>query len=159
MSAVDLLKQATRRVCEERGDPWPDDADAEFDDPSVARFADVIAELVLAEHTAELEREAALMRARMERLEAALDEWASKTDWAQKSAQVHELGLHRADVLRTRIERLQGERDGIVQAIIQRLESACGQSGMPPNLIRREFMPERPCVVHVQPDDTEGGAL
>lgn len=46
MSAVELLKQATRRACEEGGESWSDDAEAEFDDPNVARFADVFAALV-----------------------------------------------------------------------------------------------------------------
>lgn len=62
-------------------------------------------------------------------------------------------------LMRARMERLQAERDGIVLAIIDRLERACGVTGMPPLLVRREFLPERPCVVHIQPDDTEGGAL
>lgn len=34
----------------------------------------------------------------------ALDEWTEKTEWVQETAQVHELGRHRADVLRSRIE-------------------------------------------------------
>ena len=52
MNAVELLKQATRRVCEEGGEIWPDDADAEFDDLDVSRFADVFAELVAADANA-----------------------------------------------------------------------------------------------------------
>ena len=159
MSAIELLMRATRRVCEEAGEPWPDDADAEFNDPDVARLADKFAELVLSEHAAELVREAQLMRNRMEMVDKALTEWLDKTEWVQKSAQVHELGKHRADIMRARIDRLQSECDGLVLAIIERLERACGATGMPPLLVRREFLPERPCVVHVQPDDTEGGAL
>jgi len=34
----------------------------------------------------------------------ALVEWFDKTEWVQDSVQPHELGLHRADVLRNRIE-------------------------------------------------------
>ena len=45
-------------------------------------------------------------------------------------------------LMRARMERLQAERDGIVLAIIERLERACGATGMPPTLICREFMPE-----------------
>jgi hypothetical protein len=37
---------------------------------------------------------------------AALDEWHSKTDWVQETAQPLELGMHRADVLKQRIEHL-----------------------------------------------------
>ena len=50
------------------------------------------------------------------------------------------------------------ERDGIALAIVERLERACGAKGMPPTLVRREFLPERPCVAHLPSDDTEGGS-
>jgi hypothetical protein len=70
MTAVDLLMQATQRVCLEEGEPWPEGSEAEFQDEHVIRMAEVFAELVLDQHAAELEREAALMRARMERLQA-----------------------------------------------------------------------------------------
>lgn len=33
-----------------------------------------------------------------------LKEWHDRTEWVQKTALPHELGLHRADVLRLRIE-------------------------------------------------------
>ena len=46
-------------------------------------------------------------------------------------------------LMRARMDRLQAERDGIVLAIVERLERACGATGMPPALIRREFMTER----------------
>lgn len=62
---VDLFRQATRRVCDEVGEPWPEGSDAEFDDPSVARLADVFAGLVL-ENDAELKRIEAYMREHME---------------------------------------------------------------------------------------------
>jgi hypothetical protein len=37
---------------------------------------------------------------------AALKEWSDKTEWVQETAQPLELGMHRADVLKQRIERL-----------------------------------------------------
>jgi hypothetical protein len=37
---------------------------------------------------------------------AALKEWSDKTDWVQETAQPLELGMHRADVLKQRIEHL-----------------------------------------------------
>ena len=37
----------------------------------------------------------------------ALDEYFKKTDWVNVTFQSHELGHHRADVLRMRIEKLQ----------------------------------------------------
>ena len=36
-------------------------------------------------------------------------EWSEKTDWVQETAQVKELGMHRADILRKRIEDLEKE--------------------------------------------------
>jgi hypothetical protein len=42
---------------------------------------------------------------------AALKEWSDKTDWVQKTAQPLELGMHRADVLKQRIEHLQAEAE------------------------------------------------
>ena len=35
--------------------------------------------------------------------------WGIKTEWVQQTAQPHELGMHRADVLRQRIDRLHEE--------------------------------------------------
>jgi len=57
----------------------------------------------------ELIRSHAALRAEVESLrhtKEAFDEWLAKTDWVQKSAAVNELGTHRADVLRDRIEAL-----------------------------------------------------
>lgn len=34
----------------------------------------------------------------------ALQEWWDKTDWIQKLAQSHELGLHRADIIYNRLQ-------------------------------------------------------
>lgn len=44
-----------------------------------------------------------------EMLKATLDEWIEKTNWVQKSHNVRELGIHRADVLRERIEALEAQ--------------------------------------------------
>ncbi len=43
--------------------------------------------------------------------EIALKAWADKTEWVQQTCQNHELGLHRADVLRYRIEALTAENE------------------------------------------------
>jgi hypothetical protein len=45
-------------------------------------------------------------QAMFEKLNSALHEWHNKTDWVQETAQPLELGMHRADVLKQRIERL-----------------------------------------------------
>lgn len=44
---------------------------------------------------------------RLQSAESALDEWVEKTEWEQKTCHWSELGKHRADVLRERIEQLQ----------------------------------------------------
>ena len=36
-------------------------------------------------------------------------EWSEKTDWVQETAKSKELGMHRADILRKRIEDLERE--------------------------------------------------
>lgn len=43
------------------------------------------------------------------RLRTELLEWLDKTKWVQQTCQTHELGLHRADILRNRIEALAAE--------------------------------------------------
>lgn len=43
---------------------------------------------------------------RLRRFEAAYIEWQEKTEWVQADAKPKELGKHRADVLRERIEAL-----------------------------------------------------
>ena len=50
------------------------------------------------------------LRAEVETLKAkaaAFDEWHSKTDWVQTTSVATELGMHRADVMRKRIDALQ----------------------------------------------------
>jgi hypothetical protein len=46
---------------------------------------------------------------RIEMLEKAIAEWIDKTEWMQKSSDWQELGMHRADVLKWRIEQLERE--------------------------------------------------
>lgn len=53
----------------------------------------------------------------------ALQEFLDKTEWVQKTGKGHELGMHRADVLRQRIEVLQAEKDVTQEA----LDDAKGQ--------------------------------
>lgn len=50
---------------------------------------------------------------RLESFKAAYMEWTDKTEWVQKSAQALELGQHRADVLRSRIDQLKAENAGL----------------------------------------------
>lgn len=46
---------------------------------------------------------------RLESFKTAYMEWCDKTYWVQDSAQAHELGKHRADVLRMRFDELKAE--------------------------------------------------
>lgn len=41
---------------------------------------------------------------RLHIVEQGFQQWMNKTEWVQKSAQSHELGMHRADVLKQRID-------------------------------------------------------
>jgi hypothetical protein len=45
----------------------------------------------------------------IEMLEKVIAEWIDKTEWVQKSSDWQELGMHRADALKQRIEQLERE--------------------------------------------------
>lgn len=62
-------------------------------------------------YTYEVLETAAAELARLHPFEAAHQAWSDKTDWLQDGATPAELGVHRADVLRHRIEQLTKERD------------------------------------------------
>lgn len=51
---------------------------------------------------------------RLESFKTSYMEWSDKTDWVQATAQPLELGKHRADVLRERIEKLKHENAGLM---------------------------------------------
>lgn len=59
---------------------------------------------------------------RLKQFEAAYMEWSDKTDWVQESAEVRELGKHRADVMRERIERLQEEKDSAIRILARQID-------------------------------------
>lgn len=54
-------------------------------------------------------------------------QWLDKTDWVQQTAETQELGQHRADVLRKRVERLQVEVAELRRALWLTVQSAGGQ--------------------------------
>ena len=54
-----------------------------------------------------LEQQKALLE--LEKFREAWHEWSEKTDWIQETATAKELGMHRADVMRKRIEGLEKE--------------------------------------------------
>lgn len=50
---------------------------------------------------------------RLRRFEVAYKVWQDKTEWVQKTSQGREWGMHRADVLKTRIEALEAENNAL----------------------------------------------
>jgi hypothetical protein len=58
------------------------------------------------ETAAELRRMYSIERA-YDALALAYNEWTEKTQWVQETKQAYELGMHRADVLKQRIEKLE----------------------------------------------------
>jgi hypothetical protein len=53
----------------------------------------------------------------VQRLRTELLEWLDKTKWVRQTCQTHELGLHRADILRNRIEALTAEVELLRKAL------------------------------------------
>ncbi len=49
--------------------------------------------------------------------DTALKEWIEKTEWVQKTAQPRELGMHRADVIRQRVERDTALRRRVIELL------------------------------------------
>jgi len=63
------------------------------------------------------------LKAERDRLRGTVEatyEWLDKTEWVQKTAKAHELGKHRADVLKDRIDQLRAE--------VERLTDAAGKA-------------------------------
>jgi hypothetical protein len=54
---------------------------------------------------------------RLSRFEEAYSVWNEKTEWVQESAKTPELGQHRADVLRSRIDQLKAEIESLRSAV------------------------------------------
>ena len=62
---------------------------------------------------------------RLGRIEHAWQMWQDKTEWVQKTSEGHELGMHRADALRQRIERLEAANAELLDALVEVLDYAC----------------------------------
>lgn len=54
---------------------------------------------------------------RLHRYEQAYNEWSKKTEWVQETVQPRELGMHRADVLKQRVERLHKVNAELLEAL------------------------------------------
>lgn len=59
---------------------------------------------------------------RLHQYEIAYEIWSDKTHWVQETCESHELGMHRADVLKQRIDRLQQ----VNQELVEVAEMAAG---------------------------------
>jgi hypothetical protein len=76
-----------------------DEAEAEIESIQDGADADKV---IIQYHEATIKR----LQAEIDMLKGALKEWSDKTEWVQETAQPLELGMHRADVLKQRIENL-----------------------------------------------------
>ena len=54
---------------------------------------------------------------RLNNVDQCLSEWLDKTQWVQTSAQSHELGMHRADVISQRFAEITKQRDELLVAL------------------------------------------
>jgi len=59
----------------------------------------------------------------------ALEAWLDKTEWVQETVKPHELGMHRADVLKQRIEKASPQRTWVGLTDEDRFELAKAQYG------------------------------
>jgi hypothetical protein len=84
----------------------------------------------------------------VQRLRTELLEWLDKTKWVQQTCQTHELGLHRADILRNRIEALTAEnerwREGLNAIIDRGVERDQKWMGMNARDIARAVLEKQP---------------
>jgi flagellar hook-basal body complex protein FliE len=76
-----------------------DEAEAEIESIQDGADADKV---IIQYHEATIKR----LQAEIDMLNRALNAWHEKTDWMQETAQPLELGMHRADVLKQRIDNL-----------------------------------------------------
>lgn len=54
---------------------------------------------------------------RLHPYETAYKEWHEKTEWVQTTARPGEFGMHRADVMRQRLEQAKAQRDALLEAL------------------------------------------
>jgi ATP-dependent exoDNAse (exonuclease V) beta subunit len=69
-------------------------------------------------HTASHHKKAAAELRRLNQHELANNVWNRKTKWVQDTVQPHELGMHRADVLLQRIDRMEEVNARLLGALI-----------------------------------------
>ena len=77
--------------------------------PEALRLADELPMPIFAPEAAELRR--------LHQFELAFTKYLEKTEWVQKTAKPHELGMDRADVLKQRIDRLHEVNQMLLDAL------------------------------------------
>ena len=88
--------------------------------PEALRLADRIDLKDYYEFDASLHcQKAAAELRRLHIVEKAFQQWITKTEWVQKSSQSHELGMHRADVMKQRLEQILIENQQLRAALEQ----------------------------------------
>ena len=87
------------------------------DKPEALRLAAIFDGYLPAYNYEQVATDAAAELRRLHRFELACNLWHEKTDWVQETIQPRELGMHRADVLKQRIERLQTENESLKRAL------------------------------------------
>ena len=75
-----------------------------------------------------LKSEAAAELRRLHEYEIGYEEWSDKTNWMVSTYQINELGMHRADILKKRIDRL----NEVNQALVEALEDMLGWGTLAP---------------------------
>jgi hypothetical protein len=78
---------------------------------------------ICAEAAAELRR-LVVENERLHWHELAAEQWIDKTHWVQKTSRPEEIGMHRADVLKQRIEKLEAVNAELLGAMISFTNSA-----------------------------------
>ena len=61
---------------------------------------------------------------RLHPYEPAYKAWHEKTEWVQTTARPGEFGMHRADVMRQRLEQAKAQRDALLAALKAMLENS-----------------------------------
>ena len=97
--------------------------------PEALRLAD---ELNASNSNGKMCDEAADELRRLHQHELANELWHKKTEWVQNSYTTAELGLHRADVIKQRIDRLHSLNQELVEAL-EGLDEAYCRAGSPLN--------------------------
>jgi len=85
--------------------------------PEVMKWAVYLEGFFISEEvSASTARKIAAELRRLHQQELALIEWLDKTEWVQASIQAKELGQHRADVIKQRLDLVTGQRDELLHA-------------------------------------------